>query len=245
MNLAEHLQHLSERLYPRSGHPRSQCGEEGPLKAILQPKAGPGVYVDVGANDAMECSNTWPFYQLGWRGLLIEPLPTCWSSLLAQRPGDLLSPFAAADAKGFAFLRERTTPGLSSLYQDWPVVHTNELLVEVNTLEAILDTVPNIRDECRLCSIDVEGYETKVVEGINFDTFRPDVFVVEYLTYAPGGHGEDVSGPWLPIFKAAGYEPIDRSELNMILLRQDLMPHWESVANGVRLCALGDMRKYQ
>ena len=30
-------------------------------------------------------------------------------------------------------------------------------------------------------SIDVEGYELKVLKGLNFEKYRPDVIIVEYL----------------------------------------------------------------
>jgi hypothetical protein len=32
-----------------------------------------GYFVDVGANDPKDGSQTWPFEQLGWEGILVEP----------------------------------------------------------------------------------------------------------------------------------------------------------------------------
>ena len=51
----------------------SQFDEDEILAGLLPEEFG--VYVDIGAFDPVECSNTWQFYKRGWRGLLVEPLP--------------------------------------------------------------------------------------------------------------------------------------------------------------------------
>jgi len=239
----EHYDHYLRRMHPASGHPGCQYGEEKPLNALLTPATKDGLYVDVGANHPREVSNTWPFYQHGWRGLLVEPLPSCWSALLYHRPGDWLWPTAASDSRGMAVLREMA--GLSSIRKDWPMADQGEILVETYTLADILDHFPAVRDGCRLCSIDVEGHEKEVIEGIDFDRFHPEMFIVEYLTYAPGGRGQDVAWQWLPVLKRAGYVVVDKSPLNMILLSEHKIGEWEKVASWARLCDPEDLKKYE
>ena len=46
-----------------------------------------GFYVDVGANEPIIESQTYHLEQLGWGGLLIEPLPHYINILQAQRSG--------------------------------------------------------------------------------------------------------------------------------------------------------------
>jgi hypothetical protein len=36
-----------------------------------------GFYIEVGANDPKTLSQTWLLEKVGWRGILIEPLPRC------------------------------------------------------------------------------------------------------------------------------------------------------------------------
>src|SRR5271165_6778360 len=50
----------------------SQCGEDRIAARILS-DVERGTYVDVGANDPINMSNTYHFYKRGWSGICIEP----------------------------------------------------------------------------------------------------------------------------------------------------------------------------
>jgi FkbM family methyltransferase len=175
---------------------------------------GPATYVDVGAGPAVSSSNTWAFYQEGWRGLLIEPLPTFWYDLLRLRPGDHVSPLAASNVKGIA--RLRAADGSSSIRPDWSIAEHAEILVETDTLASILQAYPEVRQACRLCSIDVEGLELEVLEGIDWNSFHPAVFVVEYRKFESDRLGVDLSSEWEPILLTHGYHRVGKTELNYI-----------------------------
>lgn len=184
-------------------------GEHGELDAArkLLPNytgAEGYTYVDVGAGDPIDCSNTWGLYQTGWRGVLIEPLPSFWYRLLRLRPQDTLLPIAVLNYKGYG--RLRACGPCSSMRPDWAIAEHAETIVEVDTLANILNEYPNIRDNCQLCSIDVEGVEKQVLEGIDWNTFKPIVFIVEYRRFVPEGQkSEDLSHEWEPILTANGY----------------------------------------
>jgi hypothetical protein len=45
----------------------------------------PGYFVDVGANDPKDISQTWHLEQKGWQGILIEPQPALAEKLREQR----------------------------------------------------------------------------------------------------------------------------------------------------------------
>ncbi len=200
--------------------------EEDKILAELLSLSGGGVYVDVGAYWPEECSNTWQFYQAGWRGLLVEPLPNCWSQILTKRPGDTLWPKAAGSYNGLG--RMRICQSTSSMSPDWNIKDNGEILVEVETLTTILNRFPEIRDDCKLCSIDVEGMEGDVLQGIDWNVFRPDVFVVEYLEYHPGGQGKDLSVAWGHYLTDNDYEEVWRTKCNVIYLRCDLVQAWKT-----------------
>ena len=44
-----------------------------------------GIFVEVGASDGRECSNTLHFEEKGWTGLCVEADPRVWNALLANR----------------------------------------------------------------------------------------------------------------------------------------------------------------
>jgi len=48
-----------------------------------------GVYIDVGANSPEVDSVTKLFYNAGWRGVNIEPVPSSYEELSEHRPGDI------------------------------------------------------------------------------------------------------------------------------------------------------------
>ena len=67
---------------------------------------GPGFYIDVGASDPTALSVTRAFYERGWRGLNVEPLPDVVALLRAARPRDVTVEVAvAADAGTRVFHR--------------------------------------------------------------------------------------------------------------------------------------------
>jgi FkbM family methyltransferase len=200
------------RTYPQVTVPGAQAGEDAILAELL--RGSQGTYVDVGASHPIECSNTWQFYRQSWRGLLIEPLRDPWPAILKHRPGDHLWPQAASNYTGYGRLRMHGT--VSSLRADWAIQEQATALCEVDTLANILERFPAIRDNCRLCSIDVEGEEKAVLEGIDFSTFHPEVFVVEWLVYGKQPPDDDRSAAWRPILEGHGYKQVHKTGLNYI-----------------------------
>lgn len=206
------------RTYPPVTCPGGQDGEDDILAELLpQPT---GTYVDVGAGEPIECSNTWQFYQRGWRGLLIEPVPQFFPALLRQRPGDHLWPVAASNWSGFQEMRLSGT--VSSLRPDWDIQEQGTIVVEVQRLADIL-AMPDFQpvgQECLLCSIDVEGMEKEVLEGIDFAAFRPLVFILERIRFHPDRLGEDTSRAWGGLLRAAGYAHHATTRFNKIFVRE-------------------------
>lgn len=195
-----------------------QYGLDERVKKYL-PLAPAATYVDVGASHPIECSNTWQYYQAGWRGLLIEPYPQSWYQLLRTRTGDVLEPIAAWNDKGMNIMRLQGT--VSSFMPDWDIREQASVVVETETLAEILSRHPNIRDTCKLCSIDTEGSEHLVLEGIDWQTFRPNVFVIEYRSYNPTGRGIDKSHLIIPILRTHGYVEAERDDLNAIYIKEE------------------------
>jgi len=203
--------HVS-RTYPNVTCKGSQ-GEEDSLLRDLLP-GDDGVYVDIGAGEPVQCSNTWAFYQRGWRGLLVEPLFWYWPALLHQRPGDFLYDAAVRDYTGMAQLRVQGT--VSSVLPAWNIAEQCDMLVPCETAADVLAKFPAIRDQCRLCSIDVEGAEGEVLRSIDWSVFHPHILCVEYRAYDPVSLGKDISGEWAGLLAEHDYREVARTSLNII-----------------------------
>ncbi len=193
-----------------------QNGEVGIARKFLP--SGQWTYVDVGAGYPDSSSNTWRFYQEGWEGLLIEPLPTFWYGLLRHRPRDRLLPIALSNVKGFA--RLRACEACSSLRPDWSIAEHAEILVETDTLSAVLAGYADIRDRCQLCSLDVEGWERQVLEGVDWATFHPAIFIVEYRKFEADRLGDDLCQEWEPILLSHGYRRVGATSMNYLYSNQ-------------------------
>lgn len=144
-----------------------------------------GFYIDVGANDPEEHSVTKAFYDAGWRGISIEPLPSFHQAFLEQRPRDVNLAIAAGSANGELTLYD--TPqvrGWASPEQSVAELHRAEghevveLSVPVRTLASVCEE--HVQDrQVHFLKIDVEGFEGEVLKGMDFVRWRPWVLVIE------------------------------------------------------------------
>lgn len=185
--------------------------DELPILEKLLP-GNEGIFVDIGANDGIDCSNTWQFYEKGWRGLLIEPMPDYWPKLLLDRGEDYLFPGAASDVDGYAMLN--CCRSVSSLDACWRKDNDSRMPVLTEKLSTILARYPFVEwAKTGLLSVDVEGHEKQVLEGIPWDWFKPEVIICEWAAQ----DGSDQSGPWLPILTGQGYKEIFRNKLNLLM----------------------------
>jgi FkbM family methyltransferase len=142
-----------------------------------------GFYIDVGAWDPVVDSVSKAFYEHGWRGIDVEPLPEYAEALRQDRPGNtviqaLVSP--VAEKRQFFHIPET---GLSTSLQDYAERHRQkgwnieEIEVESVTL-AELFRQANGR-EIHWLKIDAEGMEKDVLESWGQHGARPWVVVVE------------------------------------------------------------------
>lgn len=209
------LANWQSRTFTRPEPFGAQDGEDAIIAELCPGRDG--VYVDVGAGDPISCSNTFRLWQRGWRGLLIEPRKDAVFDLCARRPGDCVYPVGADNYDGVSQLRLQGS--VSSMQADWNIVEQAKTFCNVETMATILAKFPAIRDACQLCSIDVEGHERQVLEGIDWATFRPTVFVVEYVVYGVSDPQSDISDQWEPLLLAQGYRFHRKTGLNKIYVR--------------------------
>ncbi|MDR1508446.1 MAG: FkbM family methyltransferase [Synergistaceae bacterium] len=139
-----------------------------------------GFYVDVGANSPWRFSVTKLFYDLGWSGINIEPLEDEFQELRKYRPRDVNLNIGAGDHEGeveFALSGMSTTCDLETINRFEGRAQKKTL--RVRRLADILLENAKVNQTIHFCKIDVEGYERNVLEGMDFNLFRPWIFVVE------------------------------------------------------------------
>lgn len=141
-----------------------------------------GFFVEVGANDPHLLSQTWPLEQLGWTGLLVEPLQACADKLAAARPRSRVVRAACAgpDQRGSAVFHvadRSTKSGLARHVDDQSVRYIGQETVPVVTLDDLLTERPPARLD--FVSIDVEGTELDVLRGFDLARWRPELVLLE------------------------------------------------------------------
>lgn len=142
---------------------------------------GPRTYIDVGAYDPRIDSVTRGLYELGFRGVHIEPLPVHVAALRADRPDELVIEAVVGTALGHVKFYSINDTGVSTLHPqlirdvagDVPV---SPIEVESLTLEKILNAFSG---PVGFLKIDVEGAEEDVITSWGESAVRPWIVVVE------------------------------------------------------------------
>jgi FkbM family methyltransferase len=171
----------------------SQYGEDFLLWRLFGHKVD-GFYVDVGAFDGVFLSNTFSFEQCGWSGICVEPHPKYFPLCKQARPRAVCLNVACVssdDVHAVGFYVEEL--GILSGIQAGPEDNVRaryqkrgldfkgfeKLTVPALTLNAILNDHLPPGVEIDLLSIDVEGTELQVLQGLDLRRFRPRVIVIE------------------------------------------------------------------
>jgi FkbM family methyltransferase len=167
-----------------------------------------GFYIDVGANDPELHSVTKAFYDAGWHGINIEPMPSYAQPFVEQRPRDINLNCAAGAASGEIVLFE--VPSMNGWASADPAVaaahraegyEVVENRVPLRTLADIC--AEHVQGEIHFLKIDVEGFEGEVLKGMDLQRWRPWVLVIEATL--PGSR-ETNHEQWEGLVTPHGYE---------------------------------------
>jgi FkbM family methyltransferase len=176
----------------------------------------PGFYIDVGANDPDYDSVTKAFYERGWRGINVEPVPQWFERLETARPLDINLQLALGAEPGEITLFEIPDTGLSTAEKTFAERHeaergyqSRELRVKVDTLSSVCEMYHPAA--IHFLKIDVEGAENAVFQGADFGKIRPWIILVEATL--PNSQEESYSD-WEPVLLNAGYEYVYFDGLN-------------------------------
>lgn len=168
---------------------RAQFGEDRLLAEHFGAR-NTGFYVEVGAYDGEDMSNTYFFESIGWCGILIEADPALAEKCRAVRPRSQVVNCAAV-APGsdteVTFQVSEDCKGLSSLVLDEDhlqriqtftgALKVSNIKVPARTLDSILEE--HGVKEINFMTIDVEGFEWEVLQGCALERWRPEILLLE------------------------------------------------------------------
>lgn len=156
-----------------------------------------GYFVEAGANNGYKQSNTYYFEKMrGWRGVLVEPVPwlaeECQRNRRASRVfAEALVPFGRLDATITLDYSDLTSNVVGAFDDEerrrrhqahglavQPDARSRRLAVPARPLQAVLQEAGTPAD-FDLLSLDVEGYEPAVLDGLDLRAFRPRHILVE------------------------------------------------------------------
>lgn len=138
-----------------------------------------GFYIDIGANDPNFISVTKAFYERGWHGINIEPLPDKFLLLKKFRPRDInLNIGAGKEEKNSTFMIKDE---MSSLLYNKNQKNTTFITIIVNTMKNICNKYVPKGIQIEFCKIDVENSEKDVLLGFDFFHYRPKIICIESL----------------------------------------------------------------
>jgi FkbM family methyltransferase len=178
-----------------------------------------GFYIDIGAQDPVIDSVSQAFYELGWRGVHIEPNSFYANKLRECRPDEIVLQCAVASQEGVIPFFKIADTGLSTADEGIANQHVaagfavERSETSVISLSKLLDLYGT--KEVHWLKIDVEGLEQQVIESWLPSKVRPWVVVVEStrpLTSAPS------YGSWDAALVALGYEFVYFDGLNRFYL---------------------------
>ena len=137
-----------------------------------------GIFIEVGALDGNEISNTKLFEEFyGWTGVLIEPSPNLFARLCANRPNSRCFQCALG-----SFEEDETYA-----YGDFdghPMASLVGSAERPPTVRVLIRSLQSILDECGIghvhfFSLDTEGYELNILKGIDFSKTTFDYLLIE------------------------------------------------------------------
>lgn len=183
------------------------AGMDKKLEAYLPQR---GFYIEVGAHDGFTNSNTYYLDKIkGWKGLLVEPTPSVYRVCTKTRPtaksfNCALTPFSYSAnsiklryANTCTFVAESPDSELElerRLEQARTYTEPFEFEVPARTLSSILDEL-NI-SKIDFFSLDVEGYELEVLQGLDLKRHCPQYLLVECHTNQAKQTLEDYINPY-------------------------------------------------
>jgi FkbM family methyltransferase len=203
---------------------RSEFGEDMLLWDLFGGQTS-GTCLEVGAFDGYHYSVSYAFDAVGWRCILIEPLPDRHEQCLRRRTAAhvehaALGPAGSSGTITFTAVKGREmlshiahegmgTEHLRNIQRDST---TYEVSVPLTTMDAVLER--SGATGLDFASIDVEGGEMSVLAGFTLERWKPRALLIEDNSLGKRNEVADY-------LAARGYQEVARLAINRLYVRSD------------------------
>lgn len=222
-----------EEQYLKNAPYYARSGQDKYLNEEIFKNKRNGIFVDLGAYDGVESSNTLFFEEsMGWSGLCIEPLPHIFTNLVKYRRSISINVCASENDEITSFMhvnpairpestreKGRTSnyeklSGLTKYYTEKEKEIIDDVInscggekrvfdVACININTLLNILPNKNID--LLSIDTEGSEISILEAIDYDKFNINTIVVEMIN-GDGGLTDFLTKKGYKKVKEIGYD---------------------------------------
>ena len=143
-----------------------------------------GFYVDIGCYHPIHRNNTYVLNKKNWNGINIDTSQFSIELFDYLRPNDLNYNCAISNKNKFIKLfYQKELSQLSTTKKDQAETvfqgNIKEKEIQAFTLDEILSRDKYKNSKIDFLDIDVEGADLKVLEGLSFDKFKPELVCVE------------------------------------------------------------------
>jgi len=194
-----------------------------------------GLFLEIGANDGVSCSNTWGLAARGWTGFLVEAIPDFAAAcVLNHKEHGKVSVYQIAigstdgEEVSFNLGGQLTTANqeLNMEYQntDWArsIVTSSQMTLKTQTLDTFIRN-HQIQEGFDLLVVDVEGFEAQVFSGFTLAKWRPKMLIVEITDTHPHIRSNAKSDALLgQMIISAEYEIAYKDCINTVFIRRDI-----------------------
>jgi Methyltransferase FkbM domain len=204
----------------------SQTGEDMIIRALLD-HVREGFYVDIGAYHPVGFSNTYHFYQRGWRGLNIDANPGAMRLFERLRPRDInvqacVDVVAGIQREFHIFDRPALNTITESGLQAGLRVHGAKLVQTVRLVTRTLNDLlaKHVPDgqPIHFLTIDVEGLDYELLRTLDFARYSPSVVCFEDRGFDETG---PIMTPTIKLLSESGYSVAGMTPLSVIMRRGD------------------------
>jgi len=171
----------------------SQFGEDIIIQKMLDKYSINEVcYLDIGANDPINGSNTYSFYLRGNSGVLIEPNKILCNKINKIRPNDTCLNIGIGDGSATEadyFMFQDIYNGMNTFSEEEAKRYEKEGFAIQNKIKMPLKNINDIiRDHVKhpitLISLDVEGLDEMILNSLDFEKYQPLLVCVETVVFS-------------------------------------------------------------
>ena len=211
--------HLPE--YARLAY--SQEGEDMIIERILGSKKN-GFFIDVGAHHPSRFSNTRYFYDKGWCGINIDPLPGAMQLFNNERPRDTNIERGIAEKNGRLIYYMFNEPALNTFSEEeakkkdglrgeYRIIEKR--VIAVQRLDELLHEIGIEDKPIDFISIDAEGLDLGILKSNDWNLFRPTMVVAEALN---SSMEKLINDPVVTYMDSQGFYPVAKT-FNSVFFR--------------------------